>query len=89
MTVSSPRLPASFTLTPSHTADIVLPFQPGERRASGTVVVVGASTGGTEALKTLLCQLPVSMPPITPVPMARWLAEPAPLARASGNTHPW
>ena len=30
--------------------------------------------------------VPVSMPPITPVPMARWLAEPAPLARASGNT---
>jgi hypothetical protein len=26
------------------------------------------------------------MPPITPVPMARWLAEPAPLASASGNT---
>ena len=67
MTASSPRLPASFTLTPSHTADIVLPFQPGERRASSTVVVVGASTGGTEALKTLLCQLPVSMPPIVVV----------------------
>ena len=26
------------------------------------------------------------MPPITPVPMARWLAEPAPLASTSGST---
>lgn len=27
-----------------------------------------------------------SMPPITPVPMARWLAAPAPVARVSGTT---
>lgn len=26
MTASAPRLPASFTLTPSHTADVVLPL---------------------------------------------------------------
>ena len=26
------------------------------------------------------------MPPITPVPIERWLAEPAPLAMASGST---
>jgi hypothetical protein len=31
-------------------------------------------------------QRAVIMPPITPVPMARWLAEPAPVASASGNT---
>ncbi len=68
MTASAPRLPASFTLTPSHTADVVLPFQPGIRRFGATpVVVVGASTGGTEALKTLLCQLPKTMPPIVVV----------------------
>ena len=30
--------------------------------------------------------VPVSMPPTTPVPMARWLAEPAPVARNSGTT---
>jgi two-component system chemotaxis response regulator CheB len=48
MTASAPRLPASFTLTPSHTADVVLPFTPGERRfGSSPVVVIGASTGGT------------------------------------------
>ena len=29
---------------------------------------------------------PASMPPITPVPMAFWLPEPAPLAMASGST---
>src|SRR6185369_12285016 len=28
----------------------------------------------------------VIMPPITPVPIARWLAEPAPVATASGST---
>ena len=68
MTASAPRLPASFTLTPSHTADVVLPFTPGERRfGSSPVVVIGASTGGTEALKTVLCQLPDNMPPIVVV----------------------
>ena len=30
--------------------------------------------------------VPTRMPPITPVPMARWLAEPAPVATASGST---
>lgn len=68
MTASAARLPASFTLTPSHTADVVLPFVPGERRlGSSLVVVIGASTGGTEALKTVLCQLPQTMPPIVVV----------------------
>lgn len=68
MTASAPRLPASFTLTPSHTADVVLPFTPGERRfGSSPVVVIGASTGGTEALKTVLCQLPDNMPPIVEI----------------------
>ena len=28
------------------------------------LIVVGASTGGTQAIKTLLCQLPATMPPI-------------------------
>ena len=28
----------------------------------------------------------VAMPPITPVPIARWLAEPAPVEIASGST---
>ena len=31
------------------------------------MVVIGASTGGTEALKTVLCQLPDNMPPIVVV----------------------
>ena len=68
MTASAPRLPASFYPDPSHTADVVLPFTPGERRfGSSPVVVIGASTGGTEALKTVLCQLPDNMPPIVVV----------------------
>lgn len=65
MTVSSPRLPASQS-TPA-TLPISRYVSAWRAPACGTVVVVGASTGGTEALKTLLCQLPVSMPPIVVV----------------------
>jgi hypothetical protein len=36
--------------------------------------------------KNTASTVPVIMPPSTPVPMARWLAEPAPLAMASGST---
>ena len=30
--------------------------------------------------------VPVKMPPTTPVPITRWLAEPAPVDKASGST---
>jgi two-component system, chemotaxis family, protein-glutamate methylesterase/glutaminase len=49
--------------TPSRAA---LPARraPGPRRASGAVLAIGASTGGTTALRTLLAQLPADAPGI-------------------------
>ncbi|BBH13535.1 chemotaxis protein CheB [Chromobacterium haemolyticum] len=52
-------------VVPSHNADIILPKQAGKMPlASQAVIVIGSSTGGTEALRTLLTALPPSMPPI-------------------------
>lgn len=44
----------------------VLPSQPAARagRADGRLIVVGASTGGVEALRQLLPSLPAGLPPI-------------------------
>lgn len=55
----------SLEISPSHTADSILPRQPG-RLALGrqTVIAIGSSTGGTEALRILLTALPANMPPI-------------------------
>jgi two-component system chemotaxis response regulator CheB len=53
------------TIVPSVSADAILPLQPGRTSlARQTVIVVGSSTGGTEALRVLLTALPPSMPPI-------------------------
>ena len=51
---------------PRRTADAVLPraVHPAPVRASETVIAVGASTGGTEALRVLLKAMPVDCPPI-------------------------
>jgi two-component system chemotaxis response regulator CheB len=50
---------------PSLSADVILPLQP-VRAPLGrqTVIVMGSSTGGTEALRILLSALPAKMPPI-------------------------
>lgn len=52
-------------VAPSHSADVILPRQPG-RYAIGRqpLIVIGSSTGGTEALRILLTALPAQMPPI-------------------------
>ncbi len=42
----------------------VLPPRPLLNRATGKIVLVGASTGGVEALKELLLRLPADCPPI-------------------------
>jgi two-component system, chemotaxis family, protein-glutamate methylesterase/glutaminase len=56
---------APMEVVPSHNADIILPRQPGRTPlARQTVIVVGSSTGGTEALRVLLSALPPTMPPI-------------------------
>lgn len=49
---------------PSLSADVILPLKPRHPTVSGPVIVVGASTGGTEALKTFLLPIPVDSPPI-------------------------
>lgn len=49
---------------PSHSADIVLPRKVRLPISSARVIVIGASTGGTEALKVVLEGLPLDTPPI-------------------------
>lgn len=53
------------TVVPSLSADVILPLQPGRTPlARQTVIVIGSSTGGTEALRVVLTALPEKMPPI-------------------------
>ncbi|MDX3927774.1 MAG: chemotaxis response regulator protein-glutamate methylesterase [Shinella sp.] len=58
------RLPLTGTTTAKLTADAVLPPPSGRAMAKTTemVVCVGASTGGTEALRVMLEQLPANAP---------------------------
>ncbi len=50
---------------PSLTADAILPLTPTlALRAYDTIIVMGASTGGTEALKDILVRVPRTAPPI-------------------------
>lgn len=60
--------PRILTPVPRHTADAVFaprpPFIPAPRSRADVVVAVGASTGGTEALRTLLEALPEDSPPL-------------------------
>ncbi|MDN0074182.1 CheB methylesterase domain-containing protein [Crenobacter sp. SG2303] len=54
-----------FPVAPSLSADAILPSQPYRQGGSRqTVILIGASTGGTEALRVLLSALPLQMPPI-------------------------
>ncbi len=49
-----------------HTADVILPARPARRPAPPAMplVAIGASTGGTEAIKEVLCALPADFPPV-------------------------
>jgi two-component system chemotaxis response regulator CheB len=60
------RAPMPRPAAPRQSADVVLPAGPPPRSASGAdrIVAVGASTGGTEALRALLEPLPADAPPI-------------------------
>ncbi len=58
----SPRLAPTQPLT----ADAVLPSRhgfPSQRSAAGTLIAIGASTGGPDALSELLAALPAQTPP--------------------------
>lgn len=51
-------------LQPCHSADVILPFDPQPEVAAGKIIFVGASTGGTEAIKVFLQGLPKHCPPV-------------------------
>ncbi|KAF0814448.1 Chemotaxis response regulator protein-glutamate methylesterase [Andreprevotia sp. IGB-42] len=51
-------------VVPNHNADAVLPLHIHPVARSAPLIVVGASTGGTEALKVLLLAMPAAAPPI-------------------------
>jgi two-component system chemotaxis response regulator CheB len=59
-----PRRAAVLTARPSHTADAVLPKlgPPRQLRTTDRIVAIGASTGGTEAIKEVLTRLPPDSP---------------------------
>ncbi len=58
-------LPKPIDVAPSLTADVILPRQAGRQPlVRQTVIAIGSSTGGTEALRVLLTALPENMPPI-------------------------
>src|SRR5579863_6772386 len=58
--------PRPLAATPRLTADVVIARKTRLHAASApnTVIAVGASTGGTEALRTFLAALPVDCPPV-------------------------
>jgi len=61
-----PRPRPALAPVPRLTADAVLPRKSKPRSASATtgVIAVGASTGGTEALRVFLAALPTDCPPV-------------------------
>jgi two-component system chemotaxis response regulator CheB len=62
---SAPR-PALMQVNERHTADAVLPASSGRRvlRTTDRIIAIGASTGGTEAIREVLAELPPDAPAI-------------------------
>lgn len=59
-----PRRAAALTARPAHNADAVLPKArpPKQLRTTDRIIAIGASTGGTEAIKDVLMRLPPDAP---------------------------
>ena len=57
------RRPASH-VAPSHSADVVLPAVSNRISTTEKIIIVGASTGGTEAIKEFLIRMPSDCPGI-------------------------
>lgn len=58
-------IPAPLEITPKYSADVIIPVSRKELsmvKTTDKVVAIGASTGGTEALRELLAVLPVDSP---------------------------
>lgn len=62
---AAPRAPM-LQVNARHSADVVLPAATGRRvlRTTDRIVAIGASTGGTEAIREVLCALPPDAPAI-------------------------
>lgn len=58
------RKPAQLQVEKKHTADVVLPSVNNRLLTTEKVVIVGASTGGTEAIKEVLISMPADAPGI-------------------------
>jgi two-component system chemotaxis response regulator CheB len=58
------RAPMVTSVAPKHSADAILPADAGRRmlRTTERIIAVGASTGGTEAIRELLMGLPADSP---------------------------
>ncbi|MBV1776982.1 hypothetical protein KSF73_14785 [Burkholderiaceae bacterium DAT-1] len=60
-----PERPAGhMQVLPSHNADVILPLQIRKPVIRETIIAVGASTGGTDAIKAFLQPMPSIIPPI-------------------------
>ena len=55
---------AALTISQSHTADAVLPSVSNTILSTEKIIFIGASTGGTEAIKEVLKQMPADCPAI-------------------------
>lgn len=62
--MDGPAPTAALEVMPSLNADVILPKQVRHHGKTETVIIVGASTGGTEALKEFLQLFPASAPAI-------------------------
>lgn len=58
------RRPALTSIGPSNTADAILPALANPIASTEKLIVIGASTGGTEALREILVRMPADSPAI-------------------------
>jgi two-component system chemotaxis response regulator CheB len=56
--------PPPLRASPRLDADAVLPLASGSARDGGRIIAIGASTGGTEAIRVVLASMPPDAPPI-------------------------
>lgn len=65
LSAKSSKLESSFKIPPKYSADVIIESSPLPRRfikTTSKIIAIGASTGGTEAIRVLLSQLSASSP---------------------------